>query len=96
MSAPLSSKLDWALMNPILASTMNPIIASPLSSSSILQGIALIDGVNIINHKLGRMMRGWFITDINGYAILYRSAPFNSSTLTLTSSAACIVNIGVF
>lgn len=96
MSAPLSSKLQWELMNPILASTMNPIIASPLSSASILKNIVLVNGVSTINHKLGRMMQGWFLTDINSPATIYRSAPFNSTTLTLTSDASVIVSIGVF
>lgn len=96
MSSPLSSNLDWQLMNPILASTLNPIIASPLSSASILKNIALIVGAMTINHKLGRNMQGWFLIDKQGPADIYRSAPFNASTLTLTSDTAVIVDIGVF
>lgn len=96
MSAPLSSNLSWELMNPLLASTLNPIIASPLSSSQILTSIVLINGETTFGHKLGRVLRGWFITDLNGLATIYRSQPLNNKTLSLTSSAAVTINIGVF
>jgi hypothetical protein len=96
MSAPLSSKLPWEAMNPILASTLNPIISLPLSSASILSNIKLKTGSNTINHGLGRNMQGWGIVDINAAVVPYRSAPMNGLTLTLTASAPCTVNILVF
>jgi hypothetical protein len=96
MSSPLSSKLSWELMNPILSSTLNPIISSPLSSAVILKDIVLINGSTTINHGLNRLMQGWFLVDINGAATIYRSALMNDLTLTLTSNAAVTVNIGVF
>lgn len=96
MSTPLSSNLPWGLANNKWAQSLNPIVASPISSASILQSISLTTGANTINHGLGRTMQGWFITDVNGVAIIYRSQPLNASTLTLTSSASVIVNIGVF
>lgn len=92
----LSSKLDWNTANPIWAQALNPLIANPLNNMSVLTRIALVVGDNIINHSLGRMMTGWFLTDIQGIATVYRSAPFNAVTLTLTVSAAVTVNIGVF
>lgn len=95
MSAPLSAKLEWELMNPILSSTLNPIIANPLSSSSIIE-VVLNIGINTINHKLGRKMQGWFLTDINAAAVIFRSAALNDLTLTLTSDAVVTVSIGVF
>lgn len=96
MGRPLSSKLDWSLANPIWAAAINPVIANPLNDANILSEIVLVDGVTIINHGLSRKMQGWFIIDINGAATIYRSAPFNSSTLTLTSSAIVTVSLGVF
>jgi hypothetical protein len=96
MSAPLSPKLDWALANALWAATLNPIIASPQSSSQILKNISLVAGTNIIQHKLGRQMQGWYFTDINAAITYYRSAPMNSTTLTLTCSGPAVVNIGVF
>ena len=96
MSAPLSSKLSWELANPLWASTLNPIIANPQSGAQIITGFQLQTGVNIINHKLGRLMQGWSIVDINAAITYYRSAPMNDKTLTLTCSGPAIVNIEVF
>jgi hypothetical protein len=96
MAAPLSPKLDWALANPLWAATLNPIIAAPQSSGSILKNIELVMGANTINHLLGRNMQGWSIVDINAAVTIYRSQPMNQSTLTLTASGPCTVNIEVF
>ena len=48
------------------------------------------------NHGLQQTMQGWMITDINAAATVYRSQPLNDKTLTLTSSAACTVDLVVF
>lgn len=96
MAAPLSSKLDWSLANSLWAQALNPVLANPINNITILKNIPLISGVTVINHGLSRMQVGWFLTDINGAATIYRSASFNSTTLTLTSSAAVTVSIGVF
>lgn len=96
MATPLSNKLDWESANPLWASALNPVIANPLNTSRVLPNVALVVGSNIINHGLGRTLQGWFFTDIQGPGTIYRSAPFNASTLTLTSDAAVTVNLGVF
>src|SRR4051812_13470969 len=85
-----------ALLQTQWRSILNPFLANPLNEVSILEGIHLINGVTVINHKLNRMQQGWFLTDLNGAAQIYRSAALNDKTLTLTSNAAVIVNIGVF
>lgn len=75
---------------------LDPILRNPLNSVSIIKGVELSSGSNVINHLLGREQQGWFIVDINAAATIYRSAAFNDLTLTLTSSANVTVNIGVF
>lgn len=92
----LPQKLPLDLMQTKWKSLLDPLLANPLNSVNILENISLINGVNVINHLLGKMQQGWFLTDLQGAASIYRSAPFNSSTLILTSSAAVTVNIGVF
>lgn len=92
----LSHKLEWALANPLWAQNLNPLLAQPQSSGKILSNIVLVNGATIINHGLGRTLQGWNLVDINGAATIYRSAPFNSSTLTLTSNALVTVSIEVF
>lgn len=75
---------------------LNPILSAPTNQGVFIQNINLINGVNTINHGLGRVQLGWSIVDINGAASIYRSAPFNNLTLTLTSNAAVTVSIEVF
>ena len=94
MQLPLKLPLD--LMQTKWASILNPLIKSPLNNVFILENVVLNNGVTTINHLLGRTQQGWFLTDINGAATIYRSQPFNSLTLTLTSNAAVTISIGVF
>lgn len=77
------------------ASELNPLLALPLNNLTTLD-VQLVNGTNVINHKLGQIPQGWIILDITGAAVIYRSAPFNKLTLTLTSNAAVSVSIGVF
>lgn len=98
MSLPIftTQSKDLNLMQTNWASVINPVIDNPINQANILKNIVLINGVTVVNHLLGRMMQGWFVTDINGSATIYRSAPMNAQTLTLTSSAAVTINLGVF
>ncbi len=75
---------------------IDPLLANPLNNASILVGVQLAIGATVINHKLGRPMQGWMILDIDGAATVYRSAPMNHLTLTLTSDAAVTITLGVF
>lgn len=77
-------------------SIIDPLLTNRLNSASILSDVELAIGTNVINHRLGRMQQGWFLVDVDGAATIYRSANFNDKTLTLTSSAAVTVSIGVF
>jgi len=77
-------------------SEIDPVLANPITTSSFLTNVSLSTGKNTINHKLGRQMQGWIITDINGIATIYRSAPMNNLTLTLTASAPVVVSLEVF
>ncbi len=96
MAVPLPTGIEWDQASNLWATTLNPILVNPLNSIIILKNIALINGATIINHGLGRLMQGWIIIDVNGAATIYRSAPLNPSTLTLTSNAAVTVTLGVF
>lgn len=96
MATPLSPKLEWSKANPIWAQSLNPFLANPFNSMSIISNYSFKAGTNILNHGLGHMMKGWVIIDPQGSGNLYRSAPLNSLTLTLTSNADFICSIGVF
>lgn len=98
MSLPIyhTDDVSLSLMQTVWASSLNPIIANPLTQGNLLTGVSLINGVNVINHKLSRVQQGWIITDQDGIASIYRSKVFGPQTLTLTSNAAVVVNIYVF
>lgn len=92
----LSTSLPYDQMLTKWSSVLNPMIANPLNNASILTNVNLKNGVTVINHRLGQTMQGWFLIDIQGPATIYRSAPFNDKTLSLTSDAEVTVSIGVF
>lgn len=92
----LPQKLPLDLMQTQWASQLNPVLANQLNSASVLKNVALVNGDNVINHKLGRALQGWFVSDIDGAASIYRSQPLNNLTLTLTSNASVTVNLVVF
>lgn len=98
MSLPIyqSQVPELLLLQTQWTSQLNPLLANPLVNGILLKNVSLANGVTTVNHLLGRKMQGWFITDINGAASVYRSQPFNSLTLTLTSSAQVTVSLYVF
>jgi hypothetical protein len=96
MAAQLPQKLSLDMLQTRWASQLNPLLANPLNNMSTLKDIKLTTGVNVINTLLGRMQQGWVIVDKQGPADVYRSAPFNDLTLTLTSSANVTISIGVY
>lgn len=92
----LPQKLTLDQMQNRWASIIEPVLGNLILQGNTLKNIQLINGSNVINHLLSRMQQGWIITDVNASASIYRSQPFNDKTLTLTSNAACIVNIYCF
>lgn len=87
---------DLSLLQTKWKSQIDPVLANPMTDMSILKNVNLIAGSTVINHLLGRNQQGWVVIDIQAPATIYRSAQFNNLTLTLTSSAAVTVSIGVF
>ena len=94
MALPIKLPIDQ--MQTQWKSQIDPVLANPLTKGVALTDISLSSGSNSVSHKLQRLPQGWIITDIQGAATVYRSAPFNDLTLTLTSSAAVKVNLLVF
>jgi hypothetical protein len=91
--ASLPQKLSWDLAQTRWANMINPTINFPPIQGTLLTNVNLINGVTVINHLLGRNQQGWILTDQTAAANIYRSAPFNSLTLSLTSDASTTVNI---
>lgn len=81
------------------ASILNPVIANPLNNCSILKGVALTAGANVINHLLGKKLQGWALVRQRAAGSVYDTQDANSSpqlTLTLVSSSNMTVDIMVF
>ena len=99
MALPLQKTdlLPLSLLQTQWKAQLDPILANPMTNMVVLKNIDLIAGDNVINHTLGRIQQGWIITDQQkSGATIYRSAPFDSTTLTLTSSAEVTISLGVF
>ena len=91
----LPTQLPLDRMQTTWKSQIDPILSIPMLSGIQLSNIAIKSGINVINTKLQRTQQGWVITDITSPALISRSQPFNSTTLTLTSSAATTINLWV-
>lgn len=92
----LSPSLPWSLAQTLWAQTLNPVLANPTTNMAILKNVTLVAGNNAIPHLLQKIQQGWILTDLQGVSSIYRNKPFDKVYLYLNSSAAVIVNIGVF
>ncbi len=75
---------------------------NPTLDGRLIEGVNLIVGTNVISHRLGRQLRGWWVTrryDITGALtsvdLSEQSAP-DSRYLRLTSSVVQTVDLWVF
>ena len=77
-----------------------PLVKNPLLDGQLIEDQELVTGQdNIINHKLGRVLRGWLIVRQNAAADIYDTQADNSLpnlTLWLRSSADCTISLYVF
>lgn len=94
MALPLLRSFD--LLQNQWKSILDPVVANPVVQGSQLTGIALTTGATTVPHKLGRAQQGWFVTDIDAAATIFRTGDFNASNMVLTASAACTVAIWVY
>jgi hypothetical protein len=91
-----SSDRVLQMMQSSWASSINPVLSKEIVQGTLLQNVALVTGNNVVNHLLGRKQVGWMIADQNAAASIYRSAALNDLTLTLNSSAPCVISLWVF
>jgi hypothetical protein len=83
-----------------LEKTLNPVFDNPLLSGQQLKNIALVTGINVVNHKLGRKLQGWFITRPRAVAATFFDTQDTNKlpalTLEINSSVDIIVDIYVY
>ena len=92
----LPKQLTWDMAQTVWATSLDPLIKNVLTQGKLISNISIITGVNNINHLLSKKQTGFFITDINAAAVIYRSQPFNDKILTLTSNAPCVISVWMF
>jgi hypothetical protein len=77
-----------------------PLIDVPLLDGILLEGIELSNGVpKIINHKLNRKYRGWFVVRKNTNADVWETSPSDKRDniyIILNSSADTKIDIWIF
>ena len=95
MSLPLLQ--NFGLMQTGWKKLLDPLLANPIMQGLAIKSITLVSGVAlVIPTKLDRTQQGWFITDINSNATVWRTQPFNAVNLTLQASANTVIDIWVF
>lgn len=95
----LPQQLPLDRMSNQWAAILDPIVANPLNNSLIRKDLALIMGTNVINHRLGKKLQGWFTTRIRADATIYDMQDTNQTpqlTLVLVASAPVTVDLAVF
>ena len=86
-----SDNQTFQLFQTRLKSLLDPVISNRLSQGVLVSNVSLTVGTNVLNHKLGRLQQGWILVDSNLPAVIWRSAAFTTTTLTLTSSATAAI-----
>lgn len=95
----LPQKLNLPMMQVQWAQQLNPLISNELVQGLLLQQVPLVNGVTVVNHRLGRKLVGWMVVGIDGAATIYDSQATNQTpqlTLVLNSNAAVNCNLWVF
>lgn len=101
MSLPKFQSEDKSLMllQTAWASQIDPVLRNPLTQGNLLKNVTLASGANVVDHKLGRKLQGWVLTRQRAAASVFDTQDLNPTpalTLTLTSSAAVVVDLLVF
>jgi len=97
--ANLPQQLNLDMMQNRWASILNPIVSNPVNNSLILKDVQLEVGANVIDHKLGRPLKGWSIVRKRASADIYDNQDFNQMpqlTLYLVSDAVVTIDLEVF
>lgn len=76
-----------------------PLNVNPRARSVVQKSISVGATATVINHKVAlgaaKTPNGWHVTDIDTNATIKRTA-WDQTTITLTASAACVVQLEVW
>ena len=95
--ANLPLKLSWEQAQTRWKSQLDTILANPILSGNQIDNIVLLATTpQPVNHLLARMPQGWFLVDNNADSVVWRTLPFNTSTITLESSVNTTISIWIY
>jgi hypothetical protein len=86
---------DLTKVQNAIEQVINPLAKLPLLDGTPLTQIVLTTSALKVPHQLGRTPRGFFVTDLNANAVVFRTGS-TDTTITLTASASCTVNLWVY
>ncbi len=95
----LPQQLSLTNMQNKWAAAIDPVLANPTINNLVLHSVQLSTGANVVNHKLGRKLQGWYPSRVRASATIYDTQDTNQTpelTLTLVASAAVVVDLVVF
>lgn len=87
------------LMQNRWASILDPLLNRPGNQSILITDVVLATGDNVINHLLGRKLRGWIVILKSANVDIYDKQSTNQmtdKTLVLNSSGAATISLEVF
>ncbi len=81
-----------------VAEALTPLQNKPILDGIFLRNIVLISGDNLIQHKLGRKVVGYWAASQNAASQFYDNIQTNTSltNFSLTATSPCTVNLWVF
>ena len=94
-----SSDYELNKLQTNIATTLDDVLKCPLINGNLIEGVALVVGVNTIDHQLGRILRGYIVVRSSAASTFSDGQATNSRPdiqLILSSSAASTVSIWVF
>lgn len=69
----------------------------PFINGRLIEGQVLASGANVINHKLGRPAKGYFVTSKSANVGIWNDYPIASdTTITIQASGAVTIDLWVF
>lgn len=78
---------------------LNFSLSNVLTDAQLIDSLSLTTGNNVVSHKLGRKLLGWFVVRINAAITLFDTQATNllsDKTLNLTASGPAIASLVVF
>lgn len=94
-----SASSELSRLQDNVAASLQSIQSNPLLSGHVLANVTLTAGENLVPHKLGRTLSGWFCTRMRGEATIYDGQDDNQNPqllLALTSSDEVEIDLFVF